>query len=183
MRRHRHDGCIRKQCVAQQSAQLVGHRAHARVIHEVGLVERDHATRNAEERDDIEVLDRLRHDAVVSGHDQQHEIDAGRPGHHVAHEALVAGHVYDADLADARKLEVREAEINGHAAALFLGQAVGVDAGQALHERGLAVVDVPGGADDHGFVPASAAIGIECRVRPTHQSILRCAGRTLQFLL
>ena len=29
-------------------------------------------------------------------------------------------------------------------------QAVGIDAGQRAHQRGLAVIDVAGGADDHG---------------------------------
>ena len=32
-----------------------------------------------------------------------------------------------------------------------LGQAIGVDTSQRLDERGLAVVDVAGGGDDHGL--------------------------------
>ena len=41
-----------------------------------------------------------------------------------------------------------EAEVDGDAAALLFFQAVGVDAGQRFDQRGLAVVDVAGGADD-----------------------------------
>ena len=43
---------------------------------------------------------------------------------------------------------MRESDIDGDAAALFFFQPVRVDAGQGLHQRGLAVVDVPRRADD-----------------------------------
>ena len=49
------------------------------------------------------------------------------------------------------KLQVRESDIDGDAAALFLFQAVGVDAGERFHQRGLAVVDMAGRTDDDGF--------------------------------
>ena len=97
---------------------------------------------------DREVLARLGHHAFV-GRDHQHrQIDAADAGQHVLDEALVAGNVDDLDGEAVRLLEEREAEVDRDAARLLLGQAVGVDAGQRLHERGLAVVDVPGGADD-----------------------------------
>src|SRR5690606_11910982 len=53
-------------------------------------------------------------------------------------------------------------EVDRHPALDFLLEAVGIDAGQRLHERRLAVVDVSGGADDdgldlHGFGPRSLA--------------------------
>ena len=78
------------------------------------------------------------------------------PGQHVAHEALVSGNIHEAQAQWARrraagKFEVGEADVDGDAAALFFLQAVGVDAGQRLDQRGFAVVDVPGGADDDGF--------------------------------
>ncbi len=41
----------------------------------------------------------------------------------------------------------REAEVNGEAALFFLGQRVGFAAGEQLHQRALAVVHVPGGAE------------------------------------
>ena len=49
------------------------------------------------------------------------------------------------------QLKAREAEVDGHASFLFFLEAVGVDAGQGAHKRGLAVVDVAGGADDDGL--------------------------------
>ena len=42
------------------------------------------------------------------------------------------------------------AEVDGDAARLLLRQAVGIHAGEGAHQGGLAVVDVAGGADDHG---------------------------------
>ena len=47
----------------------------------------------------------------------------------------------------ARERQVGEAQVDRHAPPLLLGQAVGVDAGERVDERRLAVVDVAGGAD------------------------------------
>ena len=44
---------------------------------------------------------------------------------------------------------VGKTDVDGNAARLFFRQAVGVDAGERLDQRGLAVVDVAGGGDDH----------------------------------
>jgi hypothetical protein len=44
-----------------------------------------------------------------------------------------------------------KAEINRYSAAFFFLQAVGVDAGQCLDQRGFAMVNVAGGAEDDGF--------------------------------
>ena len=105
-------------------------------------------SRDAEQVDDREVLAGLRHDAVVGGDHEQHDVDAGGAGDHLPHELLVARDVDDAHRAAARQLEAREAELDGDAALLLLGQAVGVGAGQRLDQRGLAVIDVTGGAED-----------------------------------
>ena len=57
----------------------------------------------------------------------------------------------------------RVAERDRDAARLLLGQPVGVDAGERAHERGLAVVDVPGGAERQRArsAPASSARGAD----------------------
>jgi hypothetical protein len=104
---------------------------------------------NAEQREDGQVLHRLRHDAVVGGDKQQRVVDAAGAGDHGAHEFFVAGHIDEADLAAAGRGHGGVAEFYGDAAALFFGQAVGVDTGEGAHQGGLAVVDVPCGADDH----------------------------------
>jgi hypothetical protein len=43
----------------------------------------------------VEMLFRLRHDAVVGGYREQHQIDAVRAGEHVADESVVPGNVND----------------------------------------------------------------------------------------
>jgi hypothetical protein len=103
----------------------------------------------AQQRHHREVLARLRHHAVVGGHHQQRVVDAGGAGQHGVQQALMAGHVDKAERHAAARVQVRIAELDGDAATLFFRQAVGVDAGERAHQRGLAMVDVPRGADDH----------------------------------
>ena len=76
-------------------------------------------------------------------------IDFAHAGEHVVDEAFVAGHVDEADQLVIAERPVGEAQIDRDAARLFLGQAVGVDARQRLHQQRLAVVDVACGGDDH----------------------------------
>ena len=90
----------------------------------------------------------LRHHAVVGCDGEQHEIDAVRAGEHVADEALVAGDVDDTGAGAVGQREVGEAEVDRNPALLFFFEAVGVLAGERLDERGLAVIDMAGGADD-----------------------------------
>ena len=53
---------------------------------------------------------------------------------------------------------MREAEVDGDAAALFFFQTVGVDAGEGADQRGLAVIDVSGGADDDVLQRIAASV-------------------------
>ncbi|MNC84609.1 hypothetical protein D3C83_01670 [compost metagenome] len=115
----------------------------------VGLGDHGDAAGDAEELEYVQVLDRLRHHAVVGRDHQQGEVDAAHAGQHVADEALVSRHVHEADHRAAFERPVGEAEIDGDAARLLLRQAVGVDAGQRLHQSRLAVVDVACGGDYH----------------------------------
>src|SRR5579875_235216 len=121
-------------------------------LYQVDLRDRHDAGAHIEQVEDGEVLARLRHHAFVGSDDEQGEIDAAHTGEHILDEALVAGHIDDADLAfDARQTQPGEAEVDRHAALAFLAQPVGVDTGQRLYERRFAVVDVSSGADhEHG---------------------------------
>ena len=119
-------------------------------VHEIALRERNDAAADPEQAENRDMFARLRHDAFVSGDDEEREIDAGRAGEHRAHERLVAGNVDDAGHTDVRQVERREPEVDRDAASLLFRQSIGVDAGQCTHERGLAVVNVAGGANDHG---------------------------------
>lgn len=74
-------------------------------------------------------------------------LDLRDSGEHVRDEPLMARHVDERDL-PAVDLGPREAEVDGQTAALLLGEAVGPHAGEPLHQRGLAMVDVAGGRYD-----------------------------------
>ena len=105
----------------------------------------------------MKVLPGLRHHRLVCGNHQHDEIDPTDTGKHVLDETLVAGNVDKGEVA-----EVRETEIDGNAALLLFFQAVRICPGQCPDERALAVVDVPGGADDdralgHQFYPRGFA--------------------------
>src|SRR5690606_32438849 len=59
-------------------------------------------------------------------------------------------HVDDADRPPARQLQPGEAQVDRQGAVFFFLQAVGVDPGEPGDESGLAMVHVPGRADDKG---------------------------------
>ena len=101
----------------------------------------------AHQREDVQMLVRLRHDAVVGGDDEDDHIHAVRAGDHVADEVHMARHIHDADDALVGQAARGEAQVNGQAALFLLGQRVGLAAGEQLDERGLAVIHVPGGAE------------------------------------
>ena len=106
-----------------------------------------------EQPDDREVLVRLRPGAFAGVDDEEEEVDAARPGDHVADEALVPGHVDQGEPATVREVERRVAEVDRDPARLLLGQPVGVLAGQRPDEPRLPVVDVAGRAyRDAAFV-------------------------------
>ena len=146
-RRDRNDGGLRQGGALQQLSN-VGNR-HCRELggYTIDLRDRDDAARQPEHADDLEVLAGLRHHGLVGRDDEEHRVDPARAREHVADEPFVARNV-DERHPYAIPLGVREAEIDRDPAPLLLGQPVGVDPGQRLHERRLAVVDVSGRADE-----------------------------------
>ena len=114
---------------------------------QVALGQRDHAGIQVQQAKDLQVFAGLRLDRVVGRHHQQRQVDPGGPGQHVADEAFVAGHVDDPQ-PELAQHQFGKPQLDGDAASFLLRQAVGVNAGQGLHQRGLAVVDVSGGAED-----------------------------------
>ena len=116
--------------------------------HQIRFGDDENRHLDAEQMDDVQMLFGLRHDAVVGGDGEQHEIDAVGAGEHVLDEALVAGHVDDARRSAVGQIEMGEAEIDGDAALFFFLEPVGVGAGERFDQAGFTVIDVAGGADD-----------------------------------
>ena len=103
------------------------------------------------------MLTGLRHRAVICSHHQQHKIDAGRARQHVVHQLFVSRHIDKSQHLAVRQGRVCVTEIDGDSARLLLLETVGIHAGERLHQRSLAVVDVSCGADDHGEMFNSAS--------------------------
>src|SRR3712207_3407644 len=97
------------------------------------------------------MLARLGHHPVVGGHNEQEGVHAGGAGYHVFYEAFVAGHVHEAGAPAAREVQLGVARHDGDAAPVFFLQPVRVLAGHVAHQRGLAVVHVPGGPDGERY--------------------------------
>jgi hypothetical protein len=92
--------------------------------------------------------------------------------------------VDDADPETRGKVEVSEPQLDGDAAGLLLLEPVGVDAGQGEDQGGLAVIDVPGGAEDDVLHARSLMSGawyqgpgriVVCRRRRGPQTLPWCA--------
>ena len=154
----------------EQCAHLGGHFIDALRWHAVGLGDDGDAAFDRQEVDDIEMLDSLRHDAVIGSHDQHDEIDPAYAGQHVAHEPLVSGDIDEADDVAVRGLAICKTEVDRNAARFFFGQAVGVDAGQRFDERGLAVVYVP----CSGYYHAGKPIRRRVSVLPVRSTCCHC---------
>ena len=142
----------------QQLLDLQLHQGQDVGVREVGLRDDREPAPHAEQVEYRQVLARLRHHRLVRRDDQQREVDAADAREHVLDEPLVARHVHDAHLAPAGQRHPREAEVDGHAAPLLLGEAVRVDARERLHERRLPVVDVACRADDVHAASIAGAI-------------------------
>ena len=92
------------------------------------------------------MLPRLRHDPLVGRDDHHHQVDAGRPGHHVPDEPLVARDIDDPEGPAVGKGQRGEPEFDRDPPLLFLLEPVGIHAGEALDQRRLAVIDMAGRA-------------------------------------
>ena len=115
---------------------------------------------DADQFEHVEMFERLRPRSVIGGDDQQHPVDRQHAGQHVRQKPLVPGDIDKPQLGAVRQCRIGEAEIDRQPAPLFLGQAVGVDPGQRAHQRGLAVVDMAGGREDH---PVLRSCPASCR--------------------
>jgi hypothetical protein len=142
-----HDLPVGERRSGDQLGDLRTHLLNPLRVDEIRLVDDDEPAIDAEQVQNLEVLVRLRHDPVVRRDNEHSQVDTGRPGDHHPHETLVTRHVNDADdglvgPVRGRQRQPGEAEFDRHPAGLFLRQAIGIDAGQRLDDRGLAVIDM-----------------------------------------
>src|SRR5260370_5061218 len=126
-------------------------------VDQVSLGDHGDPARDGEQPANLEVLASLRLDGFIGGHDQEHQVHAAHAGQHVAHKTLMIGNLNDAQAQHLAsycrrvELQMSKAQIDGDPAPRFFFQTVSVDPSQSFHQRGLAVIDVSGRADDDGF--------------------------------
>src|SRR5258706_2509113 len=131
----------------------------ARFVDLVDLGQRNRTRGDTEEQENIEMLTCLRHYAIVGGHDQQREIDPRCTGQHGMNETFVARDIDEPNDLAVVQWTVRVTQLDRDPARLFLGQAIGVHAGQRTHQRRLAVIDVPRGTDNHDSIGRTLSLG------------------------
>ena len=117
---------------------------------EIGLRENDDAAIDAEQVEDRQMFERLRHNPVIDGDCQKRKIDPACACEHRVNEALVAGNIDEADRLPRSRGHIGEAQVNRDAAGLLILQPVASDARQRFDQSRLAVIDVTGEADNHG---------------------------------
>ena len=97
---------------------------------------------DVQKRTDIEVLASLGHHEFISRDDKHDHVDSAHAGQHVLNESFVARNVDEADGRIRIENKIGKSDIDCDSAVLLFLQAVGVDAGERLDERGLAVIDM-----------------------------------------
>ena len=122
---------------------------------EVRLGEDHRAAIHAQQVENRQMFERLRHDPVIDGDCQKREIDSARAREHRVNETLVAWNINEADPLPGARGHIGEAQIDRDAARLLILQPVAIDARQGFDQRRLAVIDMTGEADNHGRAPVA----------------------------
>ena len=114
----------------------------------------------------------LGHDSFIRGDDQQRDVDSACSGEHCANEGFVSRNVHDPYRSDSFDDERRKAKVDRYASTLLFGQAISVHTGERLYQRGLAVVDVPGGSENHAALQPPCS---QTRNARSSRSLPRCS--------
>ena len=117
---------------------------------EIRLCEDHGAAIYAEQVENREMFERLRHNPVIDGDCQKRKIDPTCAREHRVNEALVAWNINEADWRPRSRGHIGEAQINRDAAGLLILQPVASDARQRFDQSRLAVIDMTGEANNHG---------------------------------
>src|SRR5690606_16328491 len=146
---------------------------------EVGAGDDEQTLVDAECGEGVAVVGGLGAPALVGGDHEAYDRCGTEACEHGAEEPFMPGHVHERDFLAGRQRGPGEAELDGEAAAGLLGEAVRFDAGQGAHERGLAVVDVPGGRDHlhQRAAPPSAPSAVPVRAVTSARAAVTAATR------
>ena len=149
--RNAHNGLILQKGAFDLLFHILPDHFHPFGIHHIGLGDDHQTLLDAQQGQNTQVLHRLGHKALVGSHYQHGKVDAAGTGQHIFNEFLMSGHIHDAGLGAVLPVQMGKAQLDGDAPFLFLLQAVGVNAGQRLDQKGFTVVYVSGSADNYVF--------------------------------
>ena len=102
--------------------------------YEIDLGQRDDDLFHVEVPEDLQMFECLRHHAVIRRDHQQEQFHAGCARQHVVQKALVTGNVNDPSLDPVIEAQVRKTQIQRHPAHLLFEPAIGIGAGERLHQ-------------------------------------------------
>ena len=152
-----------------------------RLVDAIDLRHRHRAGGDAEQLQDCQMFARLRHHAVVGRDDEQGEVDAAGTGRHRVNKTFMPGDIDDAEHIPIGERRVGISEFDRDAACLLFLESIGVDAGQCAHQRGLAVIDMACGSDDHRGRPKGTVSQVDevdyCRIAPSCEVLVGMATR------
>jgi len=94
------------------------------------------------------MFSRLRHHSFVCRDNEHDEVESAGAGDHGSHKFFVARNVDDRDTEILGEVEGRETQFDRYASRLFFRKTVEVATRERANEGGLAVIDMPGGAED-----------------------------------
>jgi hypothetical protein len=120
------------------------------IVHHVALGKYDDSAADSQHVQNMEMLHRLRHDALIQRYNQQNHVDSADSRQHVADKLFMSRYVNDADVIISAD-HVRESVFNRNSALLLLFQAVCVRPGQRADQTGLSVIDVACCSDNNIF--------------------------------
>src|SRR5258708_9137692 len=112
----------------------------------------------------------LRLDGFMRANHQQQHINACSARKHVAHKSFVPRDIHETET-DAIFFQERKTQINGDAAAFLFSKTIRVGARQRFNQRRFAMVNVPGGANNHAL-----HCGGHIRMRGNCSAVLDATG-------
>ena len=123
---------LRETIIPQRGLNLRTHLFNSCFVHAVGFRKCHGDLRITRQLQNLQMLTRLRHHAVITRHHQQRVINPANTRQHVRQKLFVSGYIDKSQYPPVRLRTVGIAEIDGHAALFFFRQTVGIHAGNRL---------------------------------------------------
>ena len=107
------DGGIFQKAALDLIADILLHGLYPLGVGQVAFGQYDDAVFHVQQGENVQMLPRLRHEALVRGDDQQHHVDAGGAHEHVVDQALMSRHVHNAGPLAVWQGQLGKADLNG----------------------------------------------------------------------